>query len=60
PSTSLDLDELRRHCAANLAAYKVPERFVVVDGFPRNSMDKIVRRDLAARLAAGDGPGRSG
>ncbi|MGZ4728669.1 MAG: class I adenylate-forming enzyme family protein [Acidimicrobiales bacterium] len=60
PSTSLDLDELRRHCAANLAAYKVPERFVVVDGFPRNSMGKIVRRDLAARLAAGDGPGRSG
>jgi O-succinylbenzoic acid--CoA ligase len=39
-------DELREHCLASLARYKVPERFVFVDGFDRNSMGKIVRRDL--------------
>jgi long-chain acyl-CoA synthetase len=50
PSVVLDLDEVRRHCAANLARYKVPEQFVVVDAFDRSSMGKIVRRDLAARF----------
>jgi long-chain acyl-CoA synthetase len=39
-------DELREHCLANLAKYKVPERWLFVDGFPRNSMGKIQRRDL--------------
>jgi acyl-CoA synthetase (AMP-forming)/AMP-acid ligase II len=44
-------DELRAHCLANLAKYKVPERWLFVDGFPRNSMGKIQRRDLAALFA---------
>jgi acyl-CoA synthetase (AMP-forming)/AMP-acid ligase II len=39
-------DDLRRHCLASLAKYKVPERFAFVDDFDRNSMGKIVRRDL--------------
>jgi acyl-CoA synthetase (AMP-forming)/AMP-acid ligase II len=39
-------DELREHCSANLAKYKVPERWLFVDGFPRNSMGKIQRREL--------------
>ena len=43
-------DELREHCLANLAKYKVPERWVFVDGFPRNAMGKIQRRDLPALL----------
>jgi acyl-CoA synthetase (AMP-forming)/AMP-acid ligase II len=43
--------DLREHCLANLAKYKVPERFVFVDGFPRNSMGKISRRDLPALFA---------
>jgi acyl-CoA synthetase (AMP-forming)/AMP-acid ligase II len=41
-------DELREHCLANLAKYKVPERWLFVDTFPRNSMGKIQRRDLPA------------
>jgi acyl-CoA synthetase (AMP-forming)/AMP-acid ligase II len=41
-------DDLRAHCLANLAKYKVPERWLFVDGFPRNSMGKIQRRDLPA------------
>lgn len=39
-------DELRAHCLANLAKYKVPERWLFVDDFSRNSMGKIQRRDL--------------
>ncbi len=39
---------LREHCLANLAKYKVPERWLFVDDFPRNSMGKIQRRDLPA------------
>ena len=41
-------DELRAHCLANLAKYKVPERWLFVDDFARNSMGKIQRRDLPA------------
>ena len=41
-------DELRAHCLDNLAKYKVPERWLFVDDFSRNSMGKIQRRDLAA------------
>jgi acyl-CoA synthetase (AMP-forming)/AMP-acid ligase II len=47
PGAPTDAEALRAHCEADLARYKVPERFVFVDAFPRNSMGKIVRRDLA-------------
>jgi len=43
-------EELREHCTANLARYKVPERFHFVDRVPRNSMGKIVKRELRAAL----------
>ncbi len=42
----LDEEAVRTHCLANLARYKVPERFVVVPGLPRNAMGKVVRADL--------------
>jgi len=47
PGASVTADALGAHCAASLARYKVPERFVFVDGFARNSMGKILRRELA-------------
>jgi acyl-CoA synthetase (AMP-forming)/AMP-acid ligase II len=43
-------DALRAHCEANLAKYKVPERFVFVDQFPRNAMGKIIRKELPTLL----------
>ncbi len=59
-SVLLDLDAVRRHCAANLAAYKVPERYVVLaEGLPRNAMGKVVRgrlEALAAEARGGPGP----
>jgi long-chain acyl-CoA synthetase len=45
-----DEDKLRAHCLANLAKYKVPERFVFVDSFPRNAMNKIIRKELPGLL----------
>jgi acyl-CoA synthetase (AMP-forming)/AMP-acid ligase II len=50
PGALDDQDALRAHCEANLARYKVPERFVVVDAFPRNAMGKIIRKDLPPLL----------
>ena len=47
PGATVTADQLSEHCLADLAKYKVPERWVFVDGFPRNSMNKIIRRDLA-------------
>jgi acyl-CoA synthetase (AMP-forming)/AMP-acid ligase II len=43
-----DYDEavVRSHCLDNLAKYKVPERFTVVEQLPRNAMGKIVRAEL--------------
>jgi acyl-CoA synthetase (AMP-forming)/AMP-acid ligase II len=47
---ALDEDAVRAHCLANLAKYKVPERFVLVDAFPRNAMGKIIRTELPTFL----------
>ncbi len=47
---AIDEASVRAHLEANLARYKVPERFVVVDQLPRNAMGKIVRTELASLL----------
>jgi o-succinylbenzoate---CoA ligase len=39
-------DELRRHCATELAGYKVPKRFEFVSELPRTPSGKLVRRAL--------------
>ena len=44
-----DPEGLRAHCAGQLARYKVPERFVLAD-LPRNSMGKVQRAEVSARL----------
>ena len=51
PGAAIDADAVREHCLANLAKYKVPERFTVVDALPRNAMGKIIRKDLPALLS---------
>jgi acyl-CoA synthetase (AMP-forming)/AMP-acid ligase II len=51
--------ELLALCAANLARYKVPAELRFVDDFPRNSMGKIRKSELARTLATaerGDAP----
>jgi long-chain acyl-CoA synthetase len=44
-------EELAAACRAQLARYKVPERWICVDGFPRTPMGKIRRTDLRRQLA---------
>jgi acyl-CoA synthetase (AMP-forming)/AMP-acid ligase II len=39
-------DALRAHCAARLAAFKVPKRFEPVAGVPRGTTGKLLRREL--------------
>lgn len=58
---AIDLDALVTHCRANLAAYKVPERWVVVERLPRNQMGKVPApavRELLQRAGPSDPPGR--
>jgi fatty-acyl-CoA synthase len=42
----VDADGLRRHCAAELADYKVPKRFEFVSELPRTQSGKLLRRQL--------------
>lgn len=54
-----DLEDL---CRRQLARYKVPETWSVVDSFPKNAMGKIIRTALpgllAQNLAQDEAPGR--
>ena len=56
PGGALDVDALRAHCRARLAAYKIPVRFEVIDVMPRNPVGKIDKLSLADR-AERDEPG---
>jgi O-succinylbenzoic acid--CoA ligase len=44
--TDTDAEELRRHCAAALAGFKVPKRFEFVSELPRTASGKVLRREL--------------
>jgi acyl-CoA synthetase (AMP-forming)/AMP-acid ligase II len=46
----VDIDALREHCRAGLAAYKVPVEFHVLPEMPLNASGKILKRQL--RLSA--------
>ena len=50
PGHSLDIDELRAHCGASLAAFKHPRRLVLVDAIPRTGpTGQVQRRRLVER-----------
>jgi O-succinylbenzoic acid--CoA ligase len=42
----LPAEELRRHCAAELAGYKVPKRIEIASALPRTPSGKLLRRAL--------------
>lgn len=42
-------EELRRHCAARLAEYKIPRIFEAVPALPRNSNGKVLKHELRKR-----------
>ena len=51
PGHSLDLEELRRHCADSLAAYKHPRRLLLVESVPRTGPTGQVQRRRLVELA---------
>ena len=44
---AVDEAELRAHCAARLAPFKVPKRIELVPSVPRGATGKLLRRELA-------------
>ncbi|WIV44689.1 class I adenylate-forming enzyme family protein [Glutamicibacter nicotianae] len=50
PGTHADAQELAEHCAASLAAFKVPARFTFVDQLPHTGIEKVSRSRLRGRL----------
>jgi acyl-CoA synthetase (AMP-forming)/AMP-acid ligase II len=51
PGASASPDQLREHCVAHLADYKVPRRITVVDELPRNATGKVLKAELRRTLA---------
>ena len=52
PGMRVQEDELRDFCRTELAGFKCPKRFVVVDALPRNSMGKIEKFRVRAEISA--------
>ncbi|MGW8592678.1 AMP-binding enzyme [Dietzia sp. NPDC055877] len=46
PGQVVDIDELRGLCTQQLAAYKVPDQFEVVDSLPMTPAGKIRKSEL--------------
>lgn len=47
----IDPDALKLYCRAELAPYKAPIEFILIDAMPRNQSGKILKHELRARLA---------
>jgi acyl-CoA synthetase (AMP-forming)/AMP-acid ligase II len=52
PGMSATSEELTARCRDALSRYKVPKEIRFVPSLPRNSMGKVLRRELKAQLAA--------
>ncbi|TDC54977.1 hypothetical protein E1281_14910 [Actinomadura sp. KC345] len=48
---TVDPGDVRRHCRAHLAAYKVPETVQVIEEMPVNASGKILKRELRRLLS---------
>jgi O-succinylbenzoic acid--CoA ligase len=46
PGVAANADELREHCAARLARFKVPKEVRFLDTLPRTPSGKLIRREL--------------
>ncbi|MDD9971799.1 MAG: AMP-binding protein, partial [Myxococcales bacterium] len=53
--SAVSVQALREHCRAQLAGYKVPERFVLEAPIPKNASGKILKQELRRR-ASEDAP----
>lgn len=53
PGVELVVEDVRARCRADLAAYKVPRRVVVVDELPRSQIGKVLRKQVRDSLIEG-------
>ena len=51
PGQEIDMTALQLHVEPYLSSFKVPRRWEVSEGLPRNASGKIVKRDVVARIA---------
>nr|WP_026089399.1 MULTISPECIES: o-succinylbenzoate--CoA ligase [Bacillus] len=47
---NVQVENLIEHCQSHLASYKVPKKMYIVDELPRNSSNKLLRRQLLQHL----------
>lgn len=50
----LDEETVVRHCAGQMAHFKVPKRVIFVDSLPKNPSGKLLKRDLRQRYVGGE------
>lgn len=60
PQAQLTPDDVRSHCAAYLAAHKVPERIEFFDILPRTSVGKVRKNIIRDQLLAGKSETKAG
>jgi long-chain acyl-CoA synthetase len=48
PGASVDEDDIIRHCEAQLARYKCPQKVMFVDEIPQSATGKLLRKELRA------------
>jgi long-chain acyl-CoA synthetase len=57
PMEALDLGRLERLCLDQIARFKRPKHWRVVEALPKTSAGKVLKRELRMRFAGGDGGG---
>jgi long-chain acyl-CoA synthetase len=50
---TLEAAALDAHCLAQIARFKRPKRYEIVDGLPKNNYGKVLKTELRRRLAGG-------
>ena len=47
---SIDVEDLDRHCLNNMARFKRPKKYIIVEELPKNSYGKVLKTELRKRL----------
>ena len=50
PGTALNLEDLDAHCLQEIARFKRPKRYEIVEDLPKNNYGKVLKTELRARL----------
>ena len=51
---TLDEESVIKHCAGQMAHFKVPKRVIFVDSLPKNPSGKLLKRELRQRFVGGE------